>query len=164
MNDRIGFDFEPETKLWLPLALVAIGVFLFFGVGMKPKTPELPITISAAHGCYHSDLAPSIRLDEQGMHILQEGFPTIPFHLERHKTGIVLTADRPIQARANGERYEYSFYSPGVGTFLPFYSVRGKRYRTFEPEYLSGFFMYPRSFVSGHSGDIVYDKSASGDC
>lgn len=169
MSDRMGFGFESENKLWLPLTVIALAVFLLFEMStnlfeMSTKKPAHTIPNSAAYGCYHSDLAPSIRLDDEGMHILQEGFPTIPYHLERHKRGIALTADRPIQARANGERYEYSFYNPGVGTFLPFYSVRGRSFGAFEADYLSGFFMYPRSFVSGHSGYIVYVESASDDC
>jgi len=33
------------------------------------------------------------------MEILQNGFPRIGFHLERHKTGIALTAEAPITVR-----------------------------------------------------------------
>ena len=165
MSDRIAFDLKPKAKLWLPYAIMALVAFLIFIMPTIMKKPTLPIPYNVTYGCYHSDVAPSIRLDEQRMQILQEGFPSIPYHLERHKTGIVLTAERPIQATANGERYEYSVYHPGVGTFLPFYrDVGGRRYGVFETKYLSGFSVYPRSFASGHSGYIVYVKSASDDC
>lgn len=76
------------------------------------------------------------------MQIVQNGFPSIGYHLERHKTGYVLTADAPIRADWTGSSYRYSFEGRGIGKFLPFYRVQGGQiYGVFEPSLLSSFQM-----------------------
>ncbi|AKM10470.1 hypothetical protein [Croceicoccus naphthovorans] len=144
------------------IALCIVGIPIGFLALHKPTPAPQNATV---YGCYVGDLAPPILLDEGGMHILQPEFPTIPFHLERHKTGIVLTADAPIQARAADGRYVYSFYEPGIGTFLNFFQeVNGRRYGVYDVDDLSGFSMLPRTLVSGEAPFIEYAKASSETC
>ena len=89
------------------------------------------------------------------MSIRQRGFPGIPFHLERHKTAITLTADAPIQANPAASRYSYSMYHPGIGTFLDFQIIEGdRRYGQFDETQLSMFVM-----LAGDYHEIVYNKA-----
>lgn len=116
---------------------------------------------SKAYGCYVADGAPSIRLDESGMHILQKGFPLVPFHLERHKTAITLTADAPIQADwSDDNKYLYSMYHPGEGWYLDFqHIVDGKKYGEFDENRLSMFKMLAQNGV-----EILYSKALLDKC
>jgi hypothetical protein len=122
---------------------IVLGLVLLLVTNAPPK--PLSLKNKVAFGCYSAELAPPIRLDSSGMHILQPGFPAIPFHLERHKTGIAISADRPIQATAINGRFVYSFYEPGEGWYLDFFNVvNGQRYGVFDEAYLTEFTMLSR--------------------
>ncbi|PWG03748.1 hypothetical protein DF286_13320 [Sphingosinicella humi] len=76
------------------------------------------------------------------MHVRQEGFRTIPFHLERLKTGIALAADAPIRADRTAEGYRFGMNESGMGWFMPFYHIEnGRMYGVFEERLLDGFQM-----------------------
>jgi len=90
-----GIEYETGLR-WLYLAGVAaiIAAVLF----LRPQ-PVPPPAKAVVFGCYTTSLGAPIRLAADGMEILQNGFPRIGFHLERHKTGIALTAEAPITVR-----------------------------------------------------------------
>ena len=76
------------------------------------------------------------------MHVRQAGYPTIPFHLERSKTGIVLTADAPIRADKTANGYRFGMNKRGIGWFMNFYRVEnGQTYGVFDDNLLEGFQM-----------------------
>jgi hypothetical protein len=76
------------------------------------------------------------------MHVRQKGYRTIPFHLERLKTGIALTADAPIRADKTAQGYRFGMDERGIGIFMPFYRVEnGRTYGVFEEPLLEGFQM-----------------------
>ncbi|RYF08476.1 MAG: hypothetical protein EOO77_25105 [Oxalobacteraceae bacterium] len=111
-----GVNHESVIKFGYVAALgFAMALIAFFQPFARPEPAN-----SHAYGCYVSTAASHIYLDQFGMTILQPGFARFPYHLERHKTAIALTADAPIQADRVGARYVYSLYHPGVGTFLDF--------------------------------------------
>lgn len=139
-----GVNYEPIYRLGyfaaIGLAVASIAIF-------QPFAKREPVN-SRAYGCYVSDAAPSIRLDRAGMTIFQPDFAKIAYHLERHKTGITLTADAPIQANRSGRRYTYSLYHPGIGEFLDFYHVvDGHEYGQFDENHLSSFKMLANDYV-----------------
>ena len=137
-DDNSGFQ-------WLFVGTpLALGAVLILAISNPPK--QTPVANSeVAFGCYVNDRAPAILLSANGMHILQPNFPIIPFHLEKHKNGYSLTADRPIKAEAQGRRFTYAFYRPGDGTYLNFFHiVAGVKYGAFEKEDLDGFTMVAR--------------------
>lgn len=151
-----GSDYEPVYR-WGYYAAIAC-IVLMVAVFQPFAKPE-PVN-SRAYGCYTAAGAPSIRLDNNGMAIMQKSFPVIKFHLERHKTGITLTADAPIQADANGGSYVYSMYHPGIGSFLNFYrDDAGHRYDVFDETQLTSFIMLARD-----GNEISYVKAGAGDC
>jgi hypothetical protein len=61
------------------------------------------------------------------MQIRQAGYPVIPFHLERSKTGIVLTADAAIRADKTANGYRFGMNERGIGWFMHFYRVENGR-------------------------------------
>ncbi|MCB2062055.1 MAG: hypothetical protein KDE25_01090 [Novosphingobium sp.] len=133
---------DPDRGLakWLP----TIGMFAVLVVLAIQfiREPAPPVHNALVFGCYETTAAPSIMLDERGMHINQEGFPSIGFHLERHKQGIALTAEAPIYAKASSDGYRYSIATRGIGKFLEFYKViDGKLYGVLEPDELGPFRM-----------------------
>lgn len=149
-------NFEPLYR-WCSYAAIVLAVagFAIFQPLAKPDPPN-----SASYGCYIADAAPSIVLDPSGMSIRQKGFPGIPFHLERHKTAITLTADAPIQADEADGRYVYSMYHPGIGTYLDFQKISGgRRYGQFEETQLSMFVMLARD-----GNEILYSKAPLESC
>ena len=151
-----GVNYEPLYR-WGYLAAIALTIAFvaIFQPFAKPPPPN-----SAAYGCYVADGAPSILLDPRGMSILQKSFPRIPFHLERHKTAITLTADAPIQADLVGSRYFYSMYHPGEGWYIDFQRVEGgRRYGEFNERQLSMFAMLARD-----GGEIIYNKAPFESC
>ena len=151
-----GVNYEPVYKVGYIAAIgLAIALIAIFQPFARPEPAS-----SRAYGCYISDVAPSIRLDQSGMTILQPGFARFGYHLERHKTSITLTADAPIQADRVGERYVYSLYHPGVGTFLNFYHVKGgRKYGQFDETKLSSFAMLANDYT-----ELNYRKAAPGEC
>lgn len=132
-NDEFGRFFRA-----LPV-LVAIGAFAYFFM----RTPPAPApTNTTVFGCYAASGSPSILLDAAGLHVHQAGYPTIPFHLERSKRGIVLTADAPIRADKSADGYRFGVNKRGVGLFMPFYRVQnGRTYGVFQDGLLEGFQM-----------------------
>lgn len=122
----------------VPIA-VAIGGLAYFST--RPLPPAPPPN-AAVFGCYIAPDSPSISLDNAGMHVRQRGFPVIPFHLERSKTGILLAADRPIRAAYIDGGYRFGMHKRGVGRYLPLYRVlNGRTYGVFEVRLLEGFQM-----------------------
>jgi hypothetical protein len=151
-----GINYEPLYRwgYYAAIALAVAGIAIFQPFA-KPPPPN-----SAAYGCYTADAAPAILLDQKGMSILQQGFPRIPFHLERHKTAITLTADAPIQADLVRDRYIYSMYHPGEGWYMDFQHVEGgRRYGQFDERQLSMFEMLARNGT-----DIIYRKEPVETC
>lgn len=151
-----GVSFEPIYRVGyfaaIGLAIVLIAIF-------QPLTKPPPAN-PRAYGCYIADAAPSIRLDQSGMNILQAGFPRIKFHLERHKTGITLTADALIQAIKSDGKYVYSMYSPGEGWYLDFcHIVNGRYYGEFDENKLAMFTM-----LTQDGNEIVYAKTVPAKC
>lgn len=149
LGDYDNFD-EPSSKL----KFLVIPIFLpcFIGwVIWHQLNPEPPLKNDYAFGCYSAESAPSIKLDHDGMHVVQKNFPTIPFHLERHKTGIAISADQPIQANIINGSYVYSFFHPGIGYYLDFYRKdNSDRIGVFDETELSSFTMLTRndSYIS----------------
>lgn len=128
---------DPERDLakWLPaIGIIAVAIVIIIQFMREPPSP---VPNALVFGCYKTTAGPSVMLDERGMHINQEGFPTIGFHLERHKQGITLTAEVPIYAEASSDGYRYAIAARGIGKFLDFYKViDGKLYGVFEPDEL----------------------------
>ena len=155
----VQFDDNDEFRWFFrfgPLAFIpAIAGFLYFA----PSPPEAPAN-TTVFGCYSAPDSPSIRLDAAGMHILQSGFPVIGYHLERHKTGIALTADAPIRADRIGVDYRFGMNRRGIGWFLPFYREgRGHTYGVFDPALLESFQMLA---TDGRS--LNYSPAAEANC
>lgn len=126
-----------RRRLGMVLAIIA-ALLVMYRSQLQPPIPGN----DAVFGCYTNDRAPAIKLDSAGMHIAQSGFPIIPFHIERHKTGYALTADKPIQAEPIANGFSYSFYKPGAGTFLPLFRVvDGRTYGSTDEKNLQGFSM-----------------------
>lgn len=137
--------YDAGTKLEGRLKFIGlIGMAAFMGaalfLGPKPKPDPLN---HLAYGCFASKDAPPIRLEASGMIIGQKNFPIIGFHLERHKTGIALTAERPISAAPSASGYLYSIDKRGSGKFLNFYKVVNQEtYGVFDEADLQRFQMF----------------------
>lgn len=129
----------------LPIGLaVGFGAFLL----LRPAPPPPP-SKQEVFGCYSAENSPSIRLDAAGMHVQQADFPTIGFHLERSKRGILLTAEAPIRADRTAQGYRFGMNNRGYGWYLRFYRVQnGQTYGVFEESALRGFQMLARDGVS----------------
>lgn len=152
-----GRNYENAWKSIEPLIFI-VGIVTLVYFGTRSTIPNPPN--NHTFGCYVTEAAAPIRLDGAGMHILQTGFATIPFHLERNKTGIVLTAERPIDVAVNGNRYVYFIEPQGVGRFLNFYAViNGKRYGVFDANELKQFSMLARD-----GKELFYHKAQSTKC
>ena len=134
--------YEDRGFNWMPTGLVigmAVGLSLFLIYKPEPKSPP---NNDAAFGCYIADKAPVIRLDETGMHIPQDRIATIGYHLEIQKTGIVLAAERPIEAQLVVSAYRFSIADKGEGRFLRFLRDGGDtRYCVFDNRGLQSFEM-----------------------
>lgn len=151
-----GVNYEPLYKAGY---FAAIGSIVLLIAVFQPLA-QPPPNNARAYGCYVADAAPSIRLDQEGMHILQTGFPRIGYHLERHKTAITLTADAPIQAIPSAGKYLYSMYSPGEGWYLDFkHVVNGRYYGEFDETKLAMFEM-----LAQDGRYIIYSKSSPSNC
>jgi hypothetical protein len=140
----------------LPLfiAIAAVGYFA------TRKTPPPPPSNSAVFGCYTAPNSPAILLDASGMHIRQEGYPLIPFHLERSKSGIVLTVEAPIRADKTANGYRFGMNRRGVGWFMHFYRVEnGRAYGVFDDRLLEGFQMLARD-----GAYLNYEPSDAAQC
>lgn len=140
------------------VAIVAVfaavfALFLFF------KDPPIPDpSNSSAFGCYSAEGAPPILLNGNGLTVLQQGLPTVGFHLERNKTGIALSTDRRIEPVPSGDGFMFQF-GP-FGEFIPFYKIeRGVVYGVFDEDDLNAF----RMQVSADRY-LAYAKSDLADC
>lgn len=150
-NDEIGrfIRFVPVL-----VAVAAVGYFV-----MRP-TPPSPPSNAAVFGCYATPNGPAILLDGSGMHVRQDGYPVIPFHLERSKTGIVLTADAPIRADKTTSGYRFGMNKRGIGWFMHFYRVvNGRAYGVFDEKLLEGFQM-----LASDGTYLNYDPSDAARC
>jgi hypothetical protein len=134
-----GTDYERAGRvayLGFVVAMLTVGIY----AAVKPSRPEPPN--SKAFGCYITARAAPILLSRQGMVILQPSRIRMNFHLERHKTGIALTAEAPIAAEPTGQQYTFSVKYPGEGWFLDFYNVvDGRTYGVFDENELRQFTM-----------------------
>ncbi len=151
-------DLEKNYEGWLRWTSVifVLVIIIFQFTREKPPTP----TNDAAYGCYLNPYAPPILLEPSGMSIVQIDFPRIGFHLERHKSGIALTAEAPIHAKPIRGGYEYGIDQRGIGLFLPFYRIEnGKSYGVFEADQLRSFTMLARD-----DHYLKYVRSDSEDC
>ncbi len=153
MDEGFGLNW---MTVGLPIGVaVALGIYLL----INPE-PEPPPKNDAAFGCYAANNAPPIRLDNTGMHILQDGIGTIGYHLEVQKTGIVLTAERPIQAQLVGSFYRFSIAERGIGMFLPFFrDGTDTRYGVLEGNNLHSFEM-----ITDESNYLLYRETDSDIC
>ena len=132
-------DDDPAFKWFFGAMPIVLGLVFMSAIFFAPK-PTSPPKNEFAFGCYTNELAPPIKLDASGMHILQAGFQTIPFHIEWQKTGFALSADQPIQETAANDRFAFSFYHPGEGTYLHFFHiVNGQSYGVVDEAELSSF-------------------------
>lgn len=142
-------------------AIGVVGAVVFLGAALflTPKAKPAP-SDAAAYGCYKTEQAAPILLDQRGMSILQIGFPVIGFHLERHKTGIALTSEAPISANPQGGTYLYSIDKRGIGTFLRFYKVINDRsYGVFDEAEIGAFQM-----LATDGQYLAYRKTDSSQC
>jgi len=151
-------DDDPGFR-WLFGALpIALGL-VFLWVILHPKPASPPPKNELAFGCYTNALAPSILLDAKGMHIFQNSFPTIPFHIEWQKTGFVLSPDRSIKAERSNGRYSYSFDSPAIAYLHFFHVVNGQTYGIDDENELSQFTM-----LANDGTYLAYARSAESAC
>lgn len=151
-----GIDYEFGLR-WVCVAGTAalIGAVLF----LRPK-PMPPPKNATVFGCYTASLGPPIILTEDGMKILQSGFPRIGFHLERHKNGIALTAEVGIAAKPIGGRYVYNIVQPGKGLYLYFFKIiDGRRYGVLDERELSQFTMLSTDGIY-----LSYKKTSGTSC
>ena len=132
-NDEFGWFFR---ALPIAVAIAALAHFL-------TRTPPPPApSNSTVFGCYAAPHSPPILLDGVGLHVRQAGYPVIPFHLERSKRGIALTAGAPIRADNTANGYRFGVSERGIGWFLHFYRVEnGRTYGVFDDRLLEGFQM-----------------------
>jgi len=122
------------------LPAVVVVAAIVYMLTQSDQDPALPNT--TVFGCYAAPHSPNILLDSSGMHVRQTGYPVIPFHLERLKTGIALTADRPIRADKTVDGYRFGMDRRGIGWFMGFYRVEnGRTYGVFDESDLEGFQM-----------------------
>jgi hypothetical protein len=137
-----GADYERAAQV-LYGGFVVVMVLAAIYLTLRPRTPDP--SNSKAFGCYTTAAAPAILLNQQGMRILQLPPMRIGYHLERHKTGIALTADAPIAAEPDGTRYVFSIKPPGEGWYLDFFNViDGHTYGVFDENELRQFTMLAR--------------------
>ncbi|HET6943287.1 MAG TPA: hypothetical protein VFH89_14095 [Sphingomicrobium sp.] len=150
-NGEFGWFFRA-----LPV-MVAIGVVAYFV--MRPAPRPAPSN-AAVFGCYAAANSPPILLDAAGMHVRQAGYPVIPFHLERSKTGIALTANAPIRADKTTDGYQFGMNKRGIGWFMHFYRVEnGQTYGVFDDSLLEGFQM-----LASDGTYLKYDPSDAAKC
>ena len=122
----------------IPLVLILVFIAFPWLMSSPAKAPAN----ATVFGCYAATAGPPILLDASGTHVKQPGFPTIPYHLERLKTGIALTADAPIRADKAQVGYQFGIDKRGIGRFMPFYRVdNGQAYGVIEASLLEGFQM-----------------------
>jgi hypothetical protein len=153
-----GADYERAFHVgyYVFVALMVVGAIYMIWRG----TNIPPIPNAKAFGCYTTPKAAPILLDQDGMVILQTVPLKIPFHLERHKTGIALTAHAPIAAVSRMGRYQFSIRPPGEGWFLDFYKViDGHSYGVFNENELRQFTMLARD-----GAYLPYRRSAQSEC
>ncbi len=152
-----GPNYERAGQVFYYLFVAAM-LFAFGYIALKPRTPDP--SNSKAFGCYTAPGAPPILLNQQGMTIFQPTVMRIDYHLERHKTGIALTADAPIAAELVGDHYVYSIKPPGIGWYLDFFNViGGHKYGVFDENQLRQFTMLARDGTY-----LPYRKSPSSAC
>jgi hypothetical protein len=155
MPDAKDDDFGKYFR-WLPIG-VGLALIAAFAThpGPKPAPPN-----SSIFGCYVAPDAPAILLDNRGMHIRQSAFPTIPFHIERLKTGIALTADAPIRADQTNEGYIYAINRRGIGWFMSFYKLQnGQPNGVFDDNALDRFEM-----LASDGNVLLYEPARLEEC
>jgi hypothetical protein len=150
-NDEFGRFF-----ILLPIVLaVSLGAYILFGPRPAPPPPN-----RFAFGCYSTPSGPHILLDAAGMHIRQKDYGSVGYHLERGKTGIALTAEAPINASLQGDRYQFGMDRRGIGRFLPFGEVKnGRRYGVFDEADLSQF-----SMIADDGVNLIYTRDRQSNC
>jgi hypothetical protein len=140
----------------LPVVVVVAALAFFL---TRTASQPLPSN-SVIFGCYIANGSPPILLDANGMHIRQDGFPVVPFHLERSKTGMLLTAEVPIRADKIDGQYQFGRNERGLGWYLPFYRIQdGRTYGVFEDSQLQGFQM-----LASDGTNLNYDPASLAHC
>lgn len=137
-----SINYEKKLMLAYYVGMPLLIMCVLAGAVFWPHSVRPELSNAKAFGCYANNLAPPISLRTDRMRILQDGFPYIGYHLERHKQGITLTAEAPIMATQTGQKYTYSVSSRGSGKFLSFYKViNGRRHGVFDDTNLESFAM-----------------------
>lgn len=140
----------------IPFVLIPVFIAVLWWAPSPPKPPAN----TTVFGCYVATASPPILLDASGMHVKQLGFPAIPYHLERLKTGIALAAEAPIRADKTPTGYRFTVNKRGIGWFMPFYRVEnGQTYGVFEVSLLEGFQM-----LASDGNRINYDPAGPASC
>lgn len=149
IDDEFGVFFRAIPAVLLP---VVVAAFWF-----KPNTP--PPSNAVAFGCYSTRNGPNVRLDADGMHILQPGFPKISYKIELSKQGLLLSVDQPINAHRTASGYRFTIDGKGVG-YLPFYRMQdGRWYGVFAAADIDRF----RMTVEGGTS-IVFEPVSAENC
>ncbi len=150
-DDEFGVFFRMIPVVLLPLFVAA---FWF-----KPSPPP-PLPNTLAFGCYSTGDGPKVRLDADGMQVLQSGFPRISYHLERSKQGIVLSVDAPIDVEQTASGHRFMLAGTGAGRYLPFYRlVNGQWYAVFQAADIERFRM-----ASRNGSSVVFEPVPTGHC
>lgn len=157
MSRQGGPNYERAFRVFYVLTVVTV---LGMAIEMSTRPRPAPPPNNKAFGCYATNDAPAISLDAEGMTIHQPAAIHIGFHLERGKTGILLTAEAPIAANPSQGGYTYSIKPPGIGLFLDFIrEVKGRTYGEFDENELREFTMLTRDNVY-----LRYRKASPSDC
>jgi hypothetical protein len=152
-------DSEDEFSRFFRIVPLVLAPLLLAYIWFRPASQPPPKNDSV-FGCYTSPNAPKVRLDSKGLQVLQAGFPTIGFHLERLKSGLVLTAESPLRVELRASDYEFAIDRNGIGVFMPFFRVVGDQvYGVLEAGDLEGF-----RILAQDGRWLPYRPSSSADC
>lgn len=152
-------DDKDEFSRFFRIVPLVLAPILLASIWLRPA-PHPPPQNNTVFGCYTSPNAPKIRLDSKGLQVLQAGFPTVGYHLERMKDGLVLTAESPLRAELRNSGYEFAIDRKGIGVFMPFFRLAGNHvYGVFEDGDLEGFRM-----LAQDGRWLPYRPSSSADC
>ena len=153
-----GADYDRMLRVLYYIVAIVMLLNAGYLVFLKPRTPD-PAN-NKAFGCYTTTQAAPILLNKRGMTILQRVPIPIGYHLERHKTGIALTADSPIAAEPAGTKYVFSIRPPGDGWYLDFFNeIKGHSYGDFDESDLRQFTM-----LAMDGKYLPYRKAPPSDC
>lgn len=152
-------DYEDEFSKFFRIVPLVLAPLLLAYIWFRPA-PQPPPKNDSVFGCYTSPNAPNVRLDSKGLQVLQAGFPTVGFHIERLKGGLVLTAESPLRAELRDSEYEFAIGRKGIGVFMPFFRIVSDQvYGVFEDGDLESF-----RILAQDGRWLPYRPSSSSDC